>query len=112
MSVTMLKDLVAQIKPGDYVEVAYLYSDGSILNTRKIVQGNGETLLIDVNVLGQLYVIREADGSVPKGILRVTLLPFKPPVAVKAGPIPRDPRSLAVHAHDPAIYALPEDGAH
>lgn len=110
MSVTMLKDVVAKIKPGDYIEVAYLYSEGSILNTRKLVQSNGDSLFIDVGVLNRIYIIREVDGSVPKGILRVTILPFKPPVTAKAGPIPRDPRSLAVHAHDPAIYALPEEG--
>lgn len=106
MPVTMLVDTMETIHAGDYVEVAYRYKDGDILNTRKIVQGKGQEPLLYIEARGTIFTLREKDGSIPKEILRVTLLPFRPPVSYKAGPMPRDPRTLAPTTSAESIYTI------
>ena len=106
MSVTMLSEVLDKIKAGDYVEVAYRYEDGTIVNTRKVVQGKGQEPLLFVEALGTIYTLRDGNGVIPKQVLRVTLLPFSPPKAYKAGPVPRDPRTLMSNTANRPIYAV------
>lgn len=106
MGVTMLSEVLEKIKAGDYVEVVYCYEDGTLVTTRKVIQGKGQEPLLFIEALGTIYTIRDTEGKIPKEILRVTPLPFSPPNIYKAGPVPRDPRTLTSNALNRPIYAI------